>query len=184
MAVILHGILIGSFFAFLLAILAVTFREVSLPIERLIRSFALAAGALVALGAQTGGMSYADFLIKSLSSSRPAGAFAAVGAVLVPAGAGACIRWYVLHAYKRSEVVTVRAMAFVGMLAMTSFLETYAVATRTKGLFLGAAALPNAAFVVGVVLYVVFAFPGDSPEGEHPTTAFMRGLRRTGKREV
>ena len=44
------------------------------------------------------------------------------------------------------------------MLAATGFIQLYATATETQGVILGAAAIPNITFVLGLVLYMVFTY--------------------------
>jgi hypothetical protein len=52
------------------------------------------------------------------------------------------------------------------MLSATAFVGIYAQAAHVKGVMLGAAALPNVSFVVGVILTIVFAFDPDLPTGQ------------------
>jgi hypothetical protein len=52
-------------------------------------------------------------------------------------------------------------MSFVGMLGAAQFVLLYGTALSRKGLNLGAEAWPNAAFVLGIVLYTVFKLDTD-----------------------
>lgn len=135
------------------------------PIERAIRGVALLAGALVALGAQATGGSFASFTVTALSGSRPAGAGVELLAAIIPGGVGVGMGWYIIRSLNRNEAIAVRILAFIGMLAAVSFTEVYALATKTRGVFLGAAAIPNAAFILGVMLYIVLKYESPSTKG-------------------
>ena len=85
------------------------------PVERAIRTAALVCGALVVLGAQATGASYADFIVRSWNSSAP---FAAgfLGAV-VPAAAGITVGWYLVKTLPKSYNLAVQEfLVFIGML--------------------------------------------------------------------
>jgi hypothetical protein len=157
---LLHTLLIGSMIGFLFAIATVTFSTGN-GIERLIRCSALFSGAMVVLGAQAAGVSFADFAVESLSGSK---LFSGAGltATVVPGGAGVAMGWYLTRSLRRSENIAIRVLAFVGMLAITQFAQIYVVATSTKGVELGSTAVPNIAFVVGISIYVMLKYDPDS----------------------
>jgi hypothetical protein len=148
---------------FVFSVFAITFMTKD-PVERAIRAGALFSGAMVVLGAQGAGVSYAQFIVKSLSGIKPVTA-GLVGATL-PGLAGVGMGWYLVRAIRRSQNVAVRILAFVGMLATTQFAEIYAVALHARGFALGAAATPNIAFVVGLSLYIMLRY---DPTSETPT---------------
>lgn len=154
---LLHTLLIGSLGLFLVAIVRVTLATED-NIERAIRAIALLAGAMVALGAQASGSSFATFTVNSLSGSRPVGTGVELLAAIIPGGVGVGMGWYIIRSLNRNETIAVRVLAFVGMLAAVSFAEVYAVATKTQGVILGAAAIPNSAFILGVMLYIVLKY--------------------------
>ncbi|GAA3216404.1 hypothetical protein ACFO1B_15260 [Dactylosporangium siamense] len=162
---ILHVLLIGSMAAFVIAIVADALADPDRR-ERVLRIAALAAGALVVLGAQSAGASYALFIVDALAGARGPSTAAAVGAAVVPALAGAALGFFLVRTYKRSTRIGARVLGFVGMLSATAFVGIYAEATHTRGVMLGAAALPNVSFVVGVILTIVFAFDPDLPVGQ------------------
>lgn len=132
--------------------------------ERFYQSLALAAGAITALGAQASNAGFATYTVNSLTKVRPGGgAFVAVS-VIVPGGVAALFGWYGVRLMRKSSARGRRLMAFLGMLTAVAFAEIFAIATKTKGVELGAAAIPNASFVVGLALSVIFLAPAASDE--------------------
>ena len=78
-----------------------------------------------------------------------------------------------------------RMIAFLGMLTVISFAVIFAAATETQGVFLGAAAIPNASFVAGLIFSVVVftPTPEDDERGAGRLGALMdrvRELRESG----
>jgi hypothetical protein len=155
--IFLHIMLVGSLLLFVVYGLLVTFRTNSL-IERLIRLAAWFSGAMVVIGARTGGLSFADFTVDALSGTRPASAAAKLIGAIVPATLGIALASYLTNSLRKSNNVAIRVIAFVGMLAATQFAEIYAAAMSTHGVNIGAAAIPNIAFVVGIVMYIVLKY--------------------------
>ena len=78
--------------------------------------------------------------------------------MIVPGTAGVWMGWYLTRSLRRDEDVAMRIMAFVGMLAASSFAAVYVVAIDKNGARLGASALPNISFIVGIFLYVMLRF--------------------------
>lgn len=165
---LLHGVLLGSLALFLFVMVQMVARE-PIHTERVYRVLALVAGAVVALGAQASGVSFATFTVHSLAGARPASAGVSLVAALVPGGVGALVGWYFVRVNKRSSVKALRFVTFIGMLTAVGFAEIYAVATSTKGVILGVAAIPNASFVAGIVLSVLITadVPGEAREGSN-----------------
>jgi len=128
-------------------------------LELALRVSALFAGALVIVGAQAAGLSFAAFTVDSLSSTHPSTALASkvVGALL-PGGVGVGMGWYLTRSLHRNQNIAMRVMAFVGMLAASQFAAIYVVATSRHGVRLGASALPNIFFVVGILIYMMLKF--------------------------
>jgi hypothetical protein len=157
----LHVLLVGSLVLFVGGVIVATLSEVD-PTERLLRIAALAAGAMVTLGAQAAGVSYAAFTVDALAGARPASATAQIGATIFPALTGAAIGFFIVRVFNRNTRLAMRVLGFMAMLTGTAFLQVYAQATQTKGVFLGAAALPNVAFVTGIILTVVFTFDANA----------------------
>lgn len=144
-------LLAGSLLLFIGVVIVLSLAEQDTN-ERLRRIAALAAGALVAVGAQQAGVSYATFAVKSLSGARPASAAAKVGAAIIPALLGVGIGFLVSRKFRSSERVAMRLMGFTAMLATTAFLQVYIIAAQKHGASLGASAIPNIAFVAGILL--------------------------------
>jgi hypothetical protein len=179
---ILHLLLIGTMLALLVGIILVAFRNVS-PMERLIRTFAMVAGVLVAFGANAAGVDFARFSLSALEAVTPE---STLTATLVPGAAGVAVGAYLVRAYRRSHELGVRVMSFLGMLAVASFMQVYAVVTDTKGFFLGTAAIPNVAFVVGIILSIVFRFNEDGTQSasENRIAEFARSLKQKAQKQT
>jgi hypothetical protein len=150
--IVLNFLLIAAMalFAVALGLLIMSTQE---PLERALRAAAVFCGALVVLGAQAAGVSYSDFIVKALADNKTLG----VGflAAVVPAAAGVGVGWYFVHSMKKSDTLTIRLLAFVGMLALASFASVYVAAFHQNGVALGAAAVPNISFAVSLLLYVI-----------------------------
>jgi len=161
--VLLDILLGGSLVLFIVALIQMVLGEENSS-ERLLQIMALVAGAVVALGAQATGLSFADYTVESLTGEGGSAAFAKVLAVAIPGGVAAVFSWYFLRVMRESEAKGLRLMAFLGMLTLISFAEIYAQATNTKGVILGAAAIPNASFVTGMILSLLFFAPDPSTQ--------------------
>ncbi len=182
--IFLHMMLIGSLILFVLYGVIVTFQTNSL-LERLIRLGAWFSGAMVVIGAQAGGLSFADFTVNALSGTRPASDIAKLMGALIPGALGVALASYLTNSVRRSNNVAIRVMAFVGMLAATQFAEIYAAAMSANGLEIGAAAIPNLSFVVGIVMYIVLTWdPEDRTRRSSWRAALNISLRRRGRSET
>lgn len=160
--VLLYLLLGGSLLLFIVFLIGrVVLEEVRN--ERLFQAIALLAGAVAALGAQASDVSFVNYTIDSLAGTRPSGAVFKVVAVVIPGGIAACFGWYFVRVMQRSAAKALRLMSFLGMLAVVTFVEIFAEATHAKGVLLGADAIPNASFVVGLILSILVFFPEPDP---------------------
>lgn len=135
--------------------------------EKFYRTLALIAGAVIALGAQAAGVSFATYIVDSLSGARPGGAGFKTLSVAVPGGISAALGWYFLRLSKRSALKALRLMILLGMLTVVGFVAIFAQATSTQGVFLGATALPNASFLAGLIIALLVS--ADAPDEETTT---------------
>lgn len=177
--IFLHTLLIGSLLLFLWVIVAGALAEPD-QWERILRLAAIVAGALVALGAQAAGVSYAIFTVDALAGARAPSAGAAVVGAIIPALIGVGLGFFLVRTINRSGRIARRAMGFLAMLIAVAFAALYAQITETNGLIIGAAAIPNVSFVVGVILTVVFTWDPDGPSSESRLSAlgdFLRSSR-------
>lgn len=175
--VLLHILLLGSMALFAIVLIATAVKTESV-IERVKRVLALFLGAIVVVGAQVSGVSYAQFTAGSLANARVASGAAAVVTAIIPALVGGALGYLIVWTYSKSEVMAMRILCFVGMLALVSFIEVYAMATQAKGVLLGAAAVPNIAFVAGVGL--VFIFSPDK-RGKSSVGTLLKSMARRGQ---
>ncbi|HZK15414.1 MAG TPA: hypothetical protein VFC52_02350, partial [Solirubrobacterales bacterium] len=127
--------------------------------ERFMRSLALICGAIVALGAQASGVGFASFIVEALTGARPGGGIVKFLSILIPGGLAAAFGWYFTQVMRRSAMMGMRLVSFLGMLTVISFAVIFAEATETQDVFLGAAAIPNASFVVGLIFSVIVFTP-------------------------
>lgn len=167
--VLIHGILLGAMvlFAIVLFRLAMGTQDF---MERVKRILALFAGAMIVVGAQASGLNFAEFIAKALTTGRASSAGAAVVSSIVAGLAGLGVGYLLVRLYRKNDLLAVRLICLVGMLALAAFVQSYATITSANGVFVGAMAAPNIAFAAGLVL--IFIFTEDEPGPSAP-----RGLR-------
>lgn len=154
----------GSLLLFFWLLIDMILREPSKG-ERFMRSLALICGAIVALGAQASGVGFASFIVEALTGARPGGGVVKLLSILIPGGMAAAFGWYFTQVMRRSAMMGMRLVSFLGMLTVISFAVIFAEATETQGVFLGAAAIPNASFVVGLIFSVIVFTPAADDVG-------------------
>jgi hypothetical protein len=152
-----QALLLGSLVVFTVFIFWHTTRTSNRQ-ELALRVISLFTGAMVVVGAQASGLSFATFSVDALSNAQTGAAGARIAGTVIPGAVGAWMGWYLTHSMRRDEDVALRIMAFVGMLAASSFAAIYVVAVDKHGANLGAAALPNISFVVGIFLYIMLKY--------------------------
>lgn len=161
----LDAILAGTLLLFLVVLIGMVVTETDRD-ERFMRALALVAGALVALGAQAAGISYASYAVDALAGTGPGGSAVKFFSIVIPGGIAAAFGWFFMRAMRHSTAMGLRWMSFLGMLTVVTFGVIFAQATETQGVFLGAAAIPNTSFVVGLIFSVLaFRRPADAPDG-------------------
>ena len=83
--------------------------------------------------------------------------------IAVFSAAGAGLSWYMAKELKYSPNVQVRIMVFVSMLAFMELIEIYARSVGRNGFSIGAGAIPEVAFITGLLLYIVLRFNPGGP---------------------
>ncbi|MEI7775856.1 MAG: hypothetical protein WCK17_13890 [Verrucomicrobiota bacterium] len=163
--IFLNLVLVAALGGFVYGLYLLVTHAPSTP-EKVMRLFAVFGGALVALGSNAVGKSYAAFAVDAFSGTRPAGGPIKFLLASVGAGAGVALGWYITNTFKknRDSIIALRILCFVGTLSLTSFGVVYAEAFQIKGVSLGAAVIPNMMFLTGVILYTVFKFIPDPPK--------------------
>lgn len=164
LSVVLNIMLIGSMLLFVAYSVRVSLSADNTG-ERMIRFGSLFAGALVVLGGQVAGVGFSQFIVKSMSSSG----VAVTAGVVVPGVAGASLGFLFLRSAYRDNIFAIRVLIFIGMLAAAQFAEIYAQVVKRNGYSLGAAVVPNIAFVVGIILCIALTYDPKDPRA---------GLRR------
>ena len=183
--VLLNVFLVGSFVLFVGTLFWAALRPTS-PMERFLRVAAIFGGALVTLGAAASGATFASFTASSLAEGRPASAAAHLGSAVIPGLLGAGLGFYVTRTINRGGYRAIRVMCFVGSLAVSAFIGVYIASLNLQGLLLGPNAVPNVAFVVGVILTVVFTQKGEDETDSQPglvQQAFRRWMTRDTRSE-
>lgn len=176
--VLLDVILAATLVLFLVLLIALVALEPDRE-ERFMRSLALVAGALVALGAQAAGVGFANYAVDALAGTGPGGESVKLLSIVIPGGVAAAFGWFFMRAMRQSTAMGLRWMSFLGMLTVVSFTVIFAEATNTQGVFLGATAIPNTSFVVGLIFSVLaFRRPADAPEGIGFVAFFSDTIRR------
>jgi hypothetical protein len=141
------------------------------------RALALVGGALVALGAQATGVGFSEYVVESLAGAGPTGEGAKLLSIIIPGGAAVIFGWYFARATEYQTLKAMRWLVFLGMLAVVAFAVIFAEATSTQGVFLGAAAIPNTSFVVGLILSYLAFSRADDEDGRSGGLLGRLGLR-------
>lgn len=173
--ILLHVLLAGSLLLFLYVIVRLALAANN-PMEKAIRILAILAGVLLVLGAGAAGVDYATFTVQSLAGARPASAAASVGTAVVPALIGAAVGFYIIRVYRRSTLKAIRVLCFIGMLTVVAFVQVYAEAAQVQGVILGAAAIPNVTFILGIVLVIVFTSEAEDEAGQQKQEGGLSAL--------
>lgn len=151
----LHGLMIGSMILFAGSLLVIALQAPSRT-ERLKRILALFAGAMIVIGAQASGLSFATFAADALGTGRATSAGATAVTALIPGLAGMGMGYFLVRTYRRNDVMAMRLICLVGMLALAAFVQAYATITHTEGVLIGATAVPNISFAAGIIMVFVF----------------------------
>jgi hypothetical protein len=154
----LDVLLVGALlvFALLLAEMAIGSAETR---ERFLRSLALAGGAIFALGAQVTGADFAGSVVDSLVGADPAGTGTKVLVAVLAGLVAAAFGWYFTQVVLRGETRGVRLACGLGAITIIGLALILAEAIHKQGFFLEAAAIPNFAFMVGLIGGVIFSVP-------------------------
>jgi hypothetical protein len=171
---LLNVLLIGSMLAFVACSVYLSISADNVQ-ERYIRLGMLFCGGLVVLGAQAGGLDFPQFIAKSLSGT---GATVSGAASIAASGAaGAGIGMFLIKWAHNGGVFAIRIMTFVGTLAATQFAEIYVSALHSHGFGLGAAVVPNVAFVVGILLCIALTYDPKDPRRSLSLLRQLQGKR-------
>lgn len=130
--------------------------------EVVIRIIAALVGFLIYFAANALGLSIPSLMLKAISTTNP-GAIGLFGAV-APAAAGVIVAWYCLRTLKKSEELAFRLLVLLSTFIIVLFGDVYVASLANKELGphgLNVSLLPNATFVIGICLYIVFRYlPG------------------------
>jgi len=152
-------LIIGAILALMFVLWQIA-NETENVMERAVRIMAYGGGLLTVLGAKAGGISISDFTVSALKQSNPIkiGFFG----VAVPAGTGVLVAWYMKNRMEKGDNFGKRIMIFVGVLVATQFAELYAAAVHVSGFSPSPSLMPNVAFIVGLVLYIITQYDTDA----------------------
>ena len=150
-------IILGSLGGCLAAVALVVFNTRGWT-ERIVRGLAIFAGTLVVMGAEAAGLTFPSFAVDTLSKTGPAGWAIRLTWVVLGAAAGALLARYLISRIDGGTNLQIRVMILVTIIAHVELLEIYAQNLKRHGFVLGIGALPDIAFISGLVLYVVFRY--------------------------
>jgi hypothetical protein len=154
----LDVLLVGTLLVFALLLVEMAIRSAETR-ERFLRSLALAGGAIFALGAQVTGIDFAGSVVDSLVGGDPAGTATKLLLAILAGLVAAAFGWYFTQVVLRDEVGGVRLACGLGAITIVGLTLILAEAIHIQGLFLKAAAIPNFAFMVGLIVGVIFSVP-------------------------
>lgn len=163
-------IILGSLGGCLAAVLLVVFNTRGWT-ERIVRGLAIFAGTLVVMGAEAAGLNFSSFAVDTLTHGGLVGLLIKVAWVVLGGCAGSLLARYLISRIDGGTNLQIRIMILVTIIAHVELLEIYAQNLKRHGFVLGIGALPDIAFIAGLVLYVVFRY--DTGEGR----AMRAGLR-------
>jgi hypothetical protein len=137
--------------------------------ERFLRTLSIAGGVILALGAQVTVVDFAGSVVDSLVGADPAGTGAKLLLAVFAGSVAAAFGWYFTQVVLRGETWGLRLACGLGAITVVGLGAILAEAIHEQGLFLDAAAIPNFAFMVGLIGGVVFSAPAAE------TSAGVRG---------
>jgi hypothetical protein len=151
-------IILGSLGGCLAAVALVVFNTRGWT-ERIVRGLAIFAGTLVVIGAEAAGLTFSSFAVNSLTHHGGLAGWLIKGAwVVLGGGAGALLARYLISRIDGGSNLQIRIMILVTIIAHVELLEIYAQNFKRNHFTLGIGALPDIAFIAGLVLYVVFRY--------------------------
>jgi hypothetical protein len=169
-------LILGSLVPFLISVVLIIYRNRSV-VERMIRGLALFAGTLTVVGLDAAGVSFARFTIDALGAGGLAGALVKVFSAAVALAAGYGVGMYLVVKLRSSRNIAIRGMIFIGVIVHIELLELYVNALHRDGFTIGAGAIPNAGFLVGLIAYVVLNYDPQDPQ--HRISTVVRDVWRS-----
>jgi hypothetical protein len=154
----LEVLLVGALLVFALLLVEMAIGSADTR-ERFLRLLALAGGVIFALGAQVTGIDFAGSVVDSLVGSDPAGTAAKFLLAVLAGLVAVAFGWYFTQVVLRGEIWGVRLACALGATTIIGLALILAEAIHIQGLFLEAAAIPNFAFMVGLIAGVIFSVP-------------------------
>jgi hypothetical protein len=124
--------------------------------EQLIRAGSVGTGLLTYCAARAYGFSVPDLLASAITTVGPV-QFGIVGAV-VPAATGAFVAGICIRMMNKNETVGRRATLLISTFMFTMFADVYATLAGDISGNAGRYGLPNAAFVLGLMLWTIFRY--------------------------
>lgn len=176
----LNAFLIGSFALFVWFLFKLAVGADSQQ-ERFLRVIAIFVGALITMGAAVSGVTTSTFTASSLAEGRAASAAASATSALIPALLGFGVGFLITRTVSKGGDLAMRIMCLVGSLAVTAFIGIYIASVNVEGLLLGPNAVPNVAFVVGVLLTVILTLkaPDESVGNRQSIPQMLNDMRES-----
>lgn len=167
------SIIIGALLGYLAAFALIFVNKRTLA-ERIVRGLAVLLGTLAVVGAETAKLNFSSFAVSTLAHHGAAGFLIELAWIIVGGGAGLLFARYLISRIDGGPTnLQLRIMILVTVIAHVELLEIYAENIKRGGFDLGIGALPDIAFIVGLLLYVVFRY--DTGEVQALRGLFHRG---------
>lgn len=150
-------IVVGTIVPFLAAAMLIVYRTTGLQ-ERLIRGFAMFTATLVVLGSQAAGLAVGKGIVGMLEFGGFGGLMIKTAWILLAGSAGVMLSRHLTKHLYDSTNLQLRVMVFVGMVVHLELLEIYISNFSRNGLAVGSGAIPDIAFISGLLLYIVLRY--------------------------
>ena len=126
--------------------------------ELLVRLFACLAGFAAYIGARVLGLAVPQLLQSSIETSYPV--LVPLLKFVIPGGAGVLMAFWFLRALKQGSEIAHRIMILISSFILAVYADIYAAASAIQSETAKGAVnpnlLPNLAFILAIILYIVF----------------------------
>ncbi|CAN2043721.1 conserved membrane hypothetical protein [Candidatus Magnetomoraceae bacterium gMMP-13] len=119
--------------------------------EKAIRAFSMCIGFLIYFTSRLSGMPIPELILSSLKITNPFSFF--LLGIIFPSLTGSFAAWYFIKIMKKGEDIASRAVILLATIMFFLFIDVYTSSFKIEDKIV---LIPNATFVIGVGLYVIF----------------------------
>ena len=119
--------------------------------EKAIRAFSMCIGFLIYFISRSSGMPIPELIFKSIKITNPFIFF--LLNMMFPSLIGSFAAWYFIRVMKKGEDVASRAVVLFATIMLFLFIDVYTSSFKVED---QSVLIPNATFVIGIGLYVIF----------------------------